>query len=91
MADGRGVPGLQPALAGSALVAGDPDLLVALTLKGPDAVLPAGRPAYPNKMPAYAFWSDEDVAAVLTHTRQAFGNPAGPITAAEVAAARARP
>ena len=91
MVDGQGVPGVQPAIAGSALVTGEPATLVALTLRGPDVVLPAGRPAYPAKMPGFAFWNDADVAAVLTHTRVSFGNRAGPITAAEVAAARANP
>jgi hypothetical protein len=42
-------------------------------------------------MPAFSFWSDADVAAVLTHARGSFGNHAGPITAAEVTAARAAP
>jgi mono/diheme cytochrome c family protein len=88
MADGRGVPGMQPALSGSALVAGDPATLVAVVLWGPDAVLPAGRPAYPNKMPGYAFWSDEDVAAVLTHTRASFGAHSAPVAPAEVAGVR---
>ena len=91
MLDGQGVPGVQPAIAGSALVIGEPATLVALTLRGPDAVLPAGRPAYPNKMPAFAFWTDADVAAVLTHTRVSFGNRTGPIAPAEVAAGRANP
>jgi glucose/arabinose dehydrogenase len=91
MVDGQGIPGVQPSLAGSALVAGEPRTLVALTLQGPDAVLPPGRPAYPNKMPAFAFWSDADVAAVLTHTRASFGNRARPILATEVATVRGNP
>jgi mono/diheme cytochrome c family protein len=90
MTDGQGVPGVQPALSGSALVAGDPATLVSVLLWGPDAVLPAGRPAYPNKMPGYAFWSDEDVAAVLTHARVAFGRHSTSIAPAEVAGVRAR-
>jgi glucose/arabinose dehydrogenase/cytochrome c5 len=91
MADGSGVPGLQPALAGSALVTGEPATLVTLLLRGPDAALPAGRPAYSNRMPPYAFWSDADVAAVLTHMRQSFGNRAAPVSPAEVAALRTNP
>jgi mono/diheme cytochrome c family protein len=91
MTDGQGIPGVQPALAASALVTGDPETLIALTLRGPDAVLPARRASYPNKMPGFAFWNDDDVAAVLTHTRRSFGNEAAPVTPDDVAAVRALP
>jgi mono/diheme cytochrome c family protein len=91
MPDGGGAPGLQPAIAKSALVSGEAPTLVTLLLRGPDAALPAGRPAYANRMPAFASWSDADVSAVLTFMRRSFGNNAGSITAREVSALRARP
>jgi mono/diheme cytochrome c family protein len=91
MADGEGVVGMQPGVARSALVAGDSATLVTLMLRGPDAALPAGRPAWSGRMPAFGFWSDTDVAAVLTHTRRSFGNQAAPVAPAEVAALRAAP
>jgi hypothetical protein len=91
MPDGEGVPSMQPALARNGVVTGDARALVALTLRGPDAVLPARRAAYPNKMPAFAFLSDSDVAAVLTHARRSFGNQARPISTEMVSAVRASP
>jgi glucose/arabinose dehydrogenase/mono/diheme cytochrome c family protein len=91
MADGGGVPGMMPAVAGSALVAGDPDTLVKLIVSGADAALPRSRPAYSNKMPAFSTWPDPDVAAVLTYMRHAFGGGAPPVTAAEVAGVRGTP
>ena len=60
MTDGSGVPGMMPAVAGSAIVAGDPETLVKLVVNGPDAALPRGRPAYSNKMPAFSAWSNPD-------------------------------
>jgi len=86
--DGRGVGNVQPPLAGSVTVAGDPDTLIAWLLFGQrPATLP------PRKglavMPQFAWLSDEDVAAVLTHVRSHFGNDAPPVTAAQVAAVRA--
>jgi glucose/arabinose dehydrogenase/cytochrome c5 len=91
MPDGSGAPGLQPAVAKSALVSGEASTLVTLLLRGPDAALPAGRPAYANRMPAFASWSDADVSAVLTFMRRSFGNDAGPVTAGQVGALRASP
>lgn len=86
--DGRGVGNVQPPLAGSVTVVGDADTLIAWLLFGKrPATLP------PRKglavMPQFSWLSDEDVAAVLTHTRGHFGNEAPPITAGQVAVVRA--
>jgi hypothetical protein len=91
MADGSGVSGMMPAVAGSGLVSGDPDTLVRLIVRGADAALPRSRPAWSNKMPAFSSWPDSDVAAVLTYLRRAFGGGAPPITPAQVAAVRGTP
>jgi hypothetical protein len=91
MPEGGGVPGMQPALARSALVAGSPRTLVSLMLEGADVALPAGRPRYSGSMPVFASWSDADVSAVLSHMRRSFGNQAPPIGPAAVAAVRGNP
>ncbi|HTB81028.1 MAG TPA: c-type cytochrome [Opitutaceae bacterium] len=91
MPDGSGVPNMQPALDGNAIVAGDPATLVKVLLRGPAAVLPANREQYQNQMPPFAAWSDADLAAVSTFIRQKFGHGAGPVTTAQVAALRAAP
>jgi mono/diheme cytochrome c family protein len=57
-------------------------------LEGPDKALPATRERYSNKMPAFATWPDEDIAAVLTYVRRTIGKTATGIKPAQVAAAR---
>ncbi len=88
MEDGSGVAGMQPALVGSAILAGDPARLLRVVIEGPAAVLPADRPVFTNLMPPMGFLPDAELAAALTHAREAFANGAGEITATEIAAAR---
>jgi glucose/arabinose dehydrogenase/cytochrome c5 len=89
MPDGQGVPGMQPALAGSAVVAGDTATLVRVVLRGPAQVLPANRPKYGVQMPPFAAaLNDADAAEVLTFVRRQFGKNAPPIAPAQVAAQR---
>lgn len=88
MPDGSGAGQMQPALAGSSVVKGDPKTLIGVLVKGPAAVLPADRPKYSNVMPLFATMDDKTVADVLTYVRQRFGNGAPEITTAQVAATR---
>lgn len=88
MADASGVPNMQPALDGSAVVAGDPTTLIRVVLQGPDKVLPADRPSYSNTMPAFANLSDDQISQVLTYLRQTYGAKADPIYAAQVKVVR---
>ncbi|MDB6115013.1 MAG: cytochrome c class, partial [Lacunisphaera sp.] len=87
------VPTMQPALAGSAVVAGDPERLINVILKGPAAVLPPDREKFSNIMPPYgAAISDADVASVVSFLRRNFApGVAGEVTPAQVAAQRAKP
>lgn len=88
MADGRGVPGMQPSLASSAVVAGQPKTLIDLMLRGPDVALPPGRERTANTMQPFAHLSDDDIAAVLSFARRKFGNAAEDVSSDEVAALR---
>ena len=88
MQDGTGAGQLQPALTGSAVVAGDPATLVDMILRGPAAVLPADRPKYENVMPAFPFLDDGQVADVATYVRKAFGSGASSVSADDVAKVR---
>jgi glucose/arabinose dehydrogenase/cytochrome c5 len=91
MPDGKGVPGMQAPLAGSAVVSGAPSTVIKVLLQGPVDVLPANRQKYGVVMPPFgATLNDADLAAVLTFVRSAFGNAASPITAAQVGAERKR-
>ncbi len=91
--DGTGLPASGfPPLAGSPWVTGNEERLIKLTLHGlygPMEVL--GR-QYAGQVPMTPFGNmlnDEEIAAVLTYVRNAFGNDAPPVEAATVGAVRA--
>jgi glucose/arabinose dehydrogenase len=92
MPDGSGVPGLQPSLLDSEVVAGEPRTLIQVVLRGPNEVLPPDREKNANQMPGFPDYTDEDVAALLSYVRRTFGpRTAGAITPAQVAASRKAP
>ena len=78
-ANGQGVQGAFPALAGDPFVTGDPDALVGVVLKGR-----GGMPTFKDDL------KDADIAAVLTYVRGTWGNKAPAVTPAQVAAGRAK-
>jgi len=82
-ADGRGLASLAPPLAGAATVTGPAGPLIDIVLQGRDV-----DDASPS-MPPMAALPDEDLAAILTYVRQAWGNAAGPVSIEEVRARRA--
>ena len=91
MANGSGVPGMQPALMGSATVAGDPDQLIRVILQGPAAVLPADREKYAVVMPAFGvLYDDTAVARLVNFLRAHFASGTAPVTAADVARLRVK-
>jgi mono/diheme cytochrome c family protein len=93
MADGSGVPYLQPAIKGSAWIsASDPQLLLSLVLRG-SALLGEAAKAYDNDMAPQDHLTDTEIAALATYVRQRFASPpiTEPVTPAQVAIARARP
>ena len=78
-ATGKGVAGAFPALDGSKVVNGPADVQIALLLAGK-----AG-----TAMPSWKQLSDTDIAAVITYTRNAWGNHTGEaIQPAQIVAAR---
>jgi mono/diheme cytochrome c family protein len=90
MPAGAGVAGQQPALArGNKFVSGDPVALIRMLLEG-SATRTDKRPAWPNEMPTFEDLTDAEIADVLTYVRGSFGNKAGPVTAAQVAAVRGK-
>jgi glucose/arabinose dehydrogenase/cytochrome c5 len=91
MPNGSGVPGMQPPLAGDAVVAGDTDRLINVILKGPAAVLPADREKFNNVMPPFgAVYNDADVASTINYIRANFAPAAPKVTPEQVAAQRAK-
>lgn len=87
-ANGQGLPNTFPPLAGSEFVNGDANKHIEIVLKGltgPITVL--GKP-YNSAMPPQAQLSDEDIAAVVTYERTAWGNKGGAVTPEQVKALR---
>ncbi|SHH48658.1 c-type cytochrome [Pollutimonas bauzanensis] len=88
-AAGQGLAGVFPPLAGSAWVAGAPDLLAKIVLHGMNGPIEVAGVTYSGAMPAFGGqFSDAELAAVLTFIRQEWGNRAPALDAAMVEAAR---
>ncbi len=79
-AKGEGVPGAFPALAGSAVVQGDP--------KEGAWIVTHGRGGMPNFAEDL---NDEQVASILTFMRASWGNKGGPVDPAVVKGVRGQP
>lgn len=91
-ANGAGVPGVFPPLAGSEWVLGSPKTLAALVLHGLTGPITVKGQSYSGAMPAFgAQLSDAEIAAVLSHVRTQWGasiSPASAVDAALVAQVR---
>lgn len=89
-ANGKGLPGVFPPLAGSAWVMGDPGTALQIVLHGMTGPIEVLGTTYNGVMPAFASeLSDNEIGAVLSHVRAQWGNNAAPIDGTTAAAARA--
>jgi putative heme-binding domain-containing protein len=92
---GRGITGMYPPLVGSEWVTGDTNRLIKLTLHGLwGPIQVAGRqfePAggVPPMTAVGMFYTDEEIAAVLTYVRNSWGNEASVVKEDDVARLRA--
>jgi mono/diheme cytochrome c family protein len=85
-ANGEGLPGAFPPLAGSEFVLGEPERVVRIVLHGLTGPVTVKGQTFNGAMPAWADQlSDAEIAAVLSYERSSFGNAAPPITAEFVA------
>ena len=81
------MPGTFPPLAGNPVVTGDAKTVVHIVKYGLSGAVQVAGKTYDGIMPAWGSQlSDGDVAAVVTYVRGAWGNAAGPVTAATVGA-----
>lgn len=87
--NGEGTPGTFPALKGDATAQDrDPTTVIRVILDGTRAVPTAARPT-PLSMPSFKWkFSDEDVAAVASYVRSAWGNAAPAVSASDVQSMR---
>jgi mono/diheme cytochrome c family protein len=88
MDNGLGAPGMNPPLAGTEIVNGDPSKLIDIVLTGFKEPTVINGELYQNVMPAQAFLTDQQIADVLTFVRSSFGNSAGPVSAEAVSRKR---
>jgi cytochrome c oxidase subunit 2 len=87
-ANGAGVPGAFPPLAGDPVVtARDPTQQIKTVLHGLSGKTIGGK-SYSGAMPPFAQLSDDDVAAIIDHERTSWGNDAPIISPDEVKRAR---
>jgi len=88
-ATGAGLPPQYPPLAPSGFVTGSEDRLLHIVLRGLSGEVEVEGETFNGQMPGWAAaLNDAQVASVLTYVRSSFGNKAGPVTAAQVAAVR---
>jgi len=91
---GQGVPGAFPPLTGLETFFKSPEgrsYLIWVTVYGLQGPLKVGTATYNGIMPGFAQLKDEEVAALLNHLGQSFGNKnPKAFTAEEVKAARAK-
>jgi mono/diheme cytochrome c family protein len=80
LADGRGSPGLAPAIAGSARVEGPESKLARILLHGVQGEYISEGVTFEGMMPPAPLKDDEEVAAVMTYIRRAFQNAGDPVT-----------
>jgi cytochrome c oxidase cbb3-type subunit 2 len=90
--NGEGLPGVFPPLKGSGVVNKDDAVKhIQVVLNGMQGAR-AGGVVYAATMPPFAgTLSDAEIAGIIDYERSSWGNHGTPVTAAQVAAERARP
>jgi mono/diheme cytochrome c family protein len=86
--DGKGMPGLAPPLCDSEWVLGEPRTLVRIVLHGIKGPIEVAGNTWTLEMPGQHVLTDDDVAAVTTFVRRAFGHAASPVEAPFVRSVR---
>lgn len=87
-ANGQGLPGVFPPIAGSDWIKGDKNEHIDVMLNGLRGEITVNGQKYNGVMPGFAHLSDQDLAAIATYERNAWGNSAGMITPDEIKARR---
>ncbi|MEZ4456284.1 MAG: cytochrome c [Gemmatimonadales bacterium] len=87
-ADGQGLAGTYPPLAGSDFVNGPAERMIAIVLHGLNGPVTVGGNEYNNVMAPWGALPDDQIAATVTYVRHSFGNRGSVVTPADVAAVR---
>jgi mono/diheme cytochrome c family protein len=83
-ADGKGMPGAFPPLAGSSWMTGDPETPVRIVLLGLSGPIEVNGAQFNAVMPPPPAMTDEKIAEAVSHARTSWGNGASKIDAAFV-------
>jgi nitrite reductase (NO-forming) len=89
-AEGQGIPGAFPPLAKSDYVMADRSRSIETVLNGLHGAIQVNGQPYDGTMPPMGHLKDEEIADVLSYVLNSWGNTANPVSAAEVAAVRAK-
>src|SRR5512139_2708906 len=89
-ADGKGLPGAFPPLAGSDYLLGDKDRAVGIVVNGLQGEVIVNGIKFNSVMPAMTQLSDQEIADALTFALNSWGNAGGAVSASQVAAERAK-
>ena len=87
-AEGQGMPGVFPPLAGSDYIAADPGRVPSVILHGLVGPVTVNGTEYNSNMPPMSQLTDDEVANISTYVLNSWGNPGGRVTKAEAAAIR---
>ena len=88
-ANGQGIEGVFPPLAGSDLLAATPKRAITIALNGLSGPLTVNGKTYNSVMPPMSQLNDDEIANILTYVTHAWGNQGpGAFTAAEISAVR---
>lgn len=86
-ANGQGVPGTFPPLAGNAAVTGDATKVIHIVKYGLSGKIEVNGTTYNGMMPAWGQQlSNGDIASVITYIRSSWGNSGSAVTESQVAA-----
>ena len=87
-AEGQGLAGQFPPLAGSSWVTQDPETPVRIVLLGLQGPIEVEGQTYNGIMPPQGHLNDEQIANLVTYVRSNFGNDASPVEPSVVASIR---
>ena len=89
-AEGQGIPGTFPPLAQSEYALADAVRPIEIVVNGLQGRIEVNGQQFNGIMPPMGHLKDEEIADILSYVRSAWGNAATPVSAAEVAAVRAK-
>jgi nitrite reductase (NO-forming)/hydroxylamine reductase len=89
-ADGKGLLGAFPPLAGSDFLLGDKERAVGVVVRGLEGEVVVNGVKFNSIMPAMTQLSDQEIADALTYAMNSWGNSGGAVSVSQVAAVRAQ-